>query len=78
MTDKKIFVFDVDGTLANCGHRQHFVRNKPKNWPAFNKTMNQDTPHSDIIWLAKLFYDIGHTVLIASGRGKENQAVTEK
>lgn len=76
--EKKIFVFDVDGTLANCSHRQQFVRQKPKRWDLFNKTMDKDTPHDDIIWLAKLFYELGHTVVVCSGRGAENKDVTVK
>ena len=76
--EKKIFVFDVDGTLSNPGHRQAFVRQKPKRWDLFNKTMDKDTPHDDIIWLAKLFYELGHTVVVCSGRGAENKDVTVK
>lgn len=75
--EKKIFIFDVDGTLTNASHRQHHVRTKPKNWAAFNAKMHLDTPHDDIIFLAKLFYELGHTVLISSGRGLENKDVTE-
>lgn len=74
--DKKIFVFDVDGTLANITHRQVFLRSKPKNWPAFNKNMHLDNPHTDIIWLAKTFSELGHTIVICSGRGSENRQIT--
>jgi phosphoglycolate phosphatase-like HAD superfamily hydrolase len=77
MNDKKIIVFDVDGTLANCDHRRHYVACKPKNWGAFNRAMKFDTPHDDIIWLYKLMKDAGHTILIASGRGEENRRDTE-
>lgn len=74
--DKKIFVFDVDGTLADIAHRRHWVQSKPKNWPAFNATMHLDTVHDDIAWLARNFYLQGHTVIICSGRGSENRDVT--
>jgi len=30
-----VYVFDLDGTLANIDHRLHFIKTKPKNWPAF-------------------------------------------
>lgn len=33
---------DMDGTLSNANHRQHFVVCKPKNWNAFNKGMAED------------------------------------
>jgi phosphoglycolate phosphatase-like HAD superfamily hydrolase len=74
----KIILFDVDGTLANCQHRQRHVQQKPKRWDLFNKTMHEDTPHDDIIWLAKMFYAQGHKVIICSGRGSEFMDVTVK
>lgn len=76
--DKKIFIFDVDGTLADCSHRQVYVQTKPKNWGAFNRTMHKDTPHMDIIWLAQNFHEQGHTIVICSGRGDDNKDVTVK
>lgn len=33
---------DMDGTLSNAAHRQHFVTTKPKNWMAFNHGMVND------------------------------------
>ena len=79
MEQKKIIIFDIDGTVANCSHRQIYVQNKPKNWPAFNRYMHLDTPHNDIIWLYKLLAAQDDTImLIVSGRGAENRAVTEQ
>lgn len=77
-TDKKVILFDVDGTLADCTHRQHHVQQGKKRWDLFNKTMHEDKPHGDIIFLAQLFYAQGHTVIICSGRGTEFQDVTTK
>ena len=71
-------IFDIDGTLADCQHRVHFVRNKPKNWPAFNRAMKNDTPNWDIVYLLRTFYSDGLTILIASGRSEDDRAVTEK
>jgi len=42
-------IFDVDGTLANCEHRMHWIRHRPKNWAAFNRAMPYDTPIQDMI-----------------------------
>lgn len=76
---KKIIVFDIDGTLANIEHRRAFVRAKPKNWPAFNRAMVNDTPYIDITWLYRtLQQQSDTTMLIASGRGEEDRAKTEK
>jgi phosphoglycolate phosphatase-like HAD superfamily hydrolase len=73
----KTVIFDVDGTLANCEHRIHWVRSKPKNWMAFNRAMQADTPHWDIVWLLRTFHSAGVTILIASGRSEDDRAVTE-
>ena len=74
----KVIVFDIDGTLANIEHRRAFVATKPKNWKAFNAGIPNDTPHSDIVWLAQEFIDYGHTIILCSGRGEEQRSATEK
>lgn len=74
----KVIVFDIDGTLANCTHRQHHVQQKPKRWDLFNAGMASDTPHADIVWLFKTLQAQEDTVmLIASGRGEEHRSITE-
>lgn len=70
-------IFDIDGTLSDPSHRIHWVRHKPKNWPAFNRSMCNDLPNTDIIWMLKTFHTAGCTILIATGRGEENRTVTE-
>ena len=39
---KDVIVCDLDGTLADCEHRVHHVRNKPKNWDAFYAEIKYD------------------------------------
>lgn len=77
--DMKVVIFDIDGTLADVMHRVHYVRSKPRNWPAFNRAMVHDTPNHDIVWLYKTLWKQPDTImLIASGRGDEMRSVTEK
>lgn len=40
---KPCILFDLDGTLADPYHRRHYVRVKPKNWPAFFRAQVDDT-----------------------------------
>ena len=77
---KKIIVFDLDGTICNIEHRRGYVATKPKNWAAFNAGIVNDTPHEDIVWLAKTFYldDNFFRVILCSGRGEEQRKVTER
>jgi phosphoglycolate phosphatase-like HAD superfamily hydrolase len=70
-------IFDVDGTIANCEHRVHWVRSRPSNWAAFNRAMHLDTPNADIVWLLRAMHAAGATILIASARGAEQRQVTE-
>lgn len=32
----KAIIVDLDGTLANCEHRRHFLETKPKDWKSFH------------------------------------------
>lgn len=73
----KVIVFDIDGTLANIEHRRGFVASKPKNFKAFVAAIPQDTPHEEIVFLAKTFYELGNKVILCSGRGEEERGVTE-
>ena len=70
-------ICDIDGTVADISHRQHYVMNRPKNWKMFNHTMHLDQPNYDIIWLIKMMQAAGVTVLMASGRSEDQREVTE-
>lgn len=74
----KVIVFDIDGTLANIEHRRQYVATKPKNWKAFTAGIPFDTPHEEIVFLAKTFEALGHTVILCSGRSEESRKVTEE
>lgn len=68
---KKAILVDVDGTLANNNHRQHFVQppeGEKKDWKNFNKTILQDTPYEDIVWLVKTLHNAGCAIVIVTAR----------
>jgi phosphoglycolate phosphatase-like HAD superfamily hydrolase len=74
--DKKIIVFDIDGTLANIQHRRQYVASRPKNWAAFNAGMKFDTVYEDIKWMNVNFGAQGHTIILCSGRSEESRDIT--
>ena len=75
----KVIVFDLDGTICNVDHRRHWVASKPKNWAAWNAGIPLDTVNEDIVWMLNSFMDAGDIrIVLASGRGNEHRAVTEK
>lgn len=73
-----ILFCDIDGTVADITHRRKFVEGKPKNWPAFEKTMHLDSPVAEIINAVNILYAAEWTVYMVSGRGEQSREVTEK
>lgn len=80
----KIIVSDLDGTLADCSHRQHLVRQKEKDWNKFFAGTKDDVPRMDIFdqvmkdYLnAALKYGVDNTYLvIVSARPEYTRAAT--
>jgi len=54
---KDTIICDLDGTLANCEHRVHHVRNKPKNWDAFYAGVKDDTVNETVLQVLERFAD---------------------
>lgn len=78
----KVVVFDLDGTLLNIEHRVHHVRQKPKNWKAFNSLMHLDTPYEDMVeFLDSFWADFGperHKIIFCTAREEVHRGVTEE
>lgn len=72
-----IVVVDIDGTIANIGHRRHFVEGEKKNWKAFNEGAVNDTPHMDIVDLVSLLSH-QHHIVFCTGRHEEMRDITKK
>ncbi|MER5478593.1 HAD family acid phosphatase [Streptomyces sp. NPDC002734] len=51
-TRRPLAVFDLDNTLADTAHRQHFLETRPKNWDAFFDAAPQDPPLAEGVALA--------------------------
>jgi hypothetical protein len=71
-------IFDIDGTLADVSHRQHFLRRTPKDWAAFQAAAHLDPPHEPIVRLARTLTLVGHRIVLCSGRGEQERPVTEE
>lgn len=76
--EKKVTVFDLDGTLADITERRKFLEQTPKDWKSFNSNIINDPPNKDIVWLLKTFHAAGNIVVISSGRTDELQEETLK
>lgn len=74
----KVILCDVDGTLSNGQHRQHYLSIKPKNWKAFVNASPLDPPYEDVVWLVKTLHEAGNTILIVTARSEDERNVTKK
>lgn len=59
---------DMDGSLADCGHRLHWVENKPKNYDAFEAECHKDPINVQVHEVIKGLKAIGYKILIVSAR----------
>ena len=46
---KSLYIFDIDGTIADLSHRLHFIQTTPANWDAFHDCVYNDMPISPVI-----------------------------
>lgn len=58
-----IYIFDLDGTLADITHRRGLL----PDWPAFYKACSADKPYHEVIRLMHILSD-ENTIKIWSGR----------
>lgn len=77
MNEPKIFIFDIDGTVANCEWRMHHLKQQPRDWVSFRKGTRDDGTHDDILFLLKLFAKEGHKILFVTARTESERADTE-
>ena len=79
-TDKSMVICDIDGTVANCEHRKHYLDNPvgdKKNWKGFFSEMDKDTPITDTIDTVRGMHKLGHEIVFVSARPEDYRSVTE-
>jgi hypothetical protein len=70
-------IVDLDGTLADCGHRLHHIRaGGAKNWDAFFAACHLDQPHEVVVALVRALKS-EHRLIFCSGRPEKSRAATE-
>jgi hypothetical protein len=75
-----LVVFDLDGTLALCEHRRHFVERPvgEKDWDAFFDACGQDEPNMPVIMTLFALEAAGFKPEIWSGRIERVWSETEQ
>ena len=71
-------IFDMDGTLADCEPRRHFVTGKKKYFDKFYDAMGEDLPNKVICGLCNMYFLNDWHVIICTGRPEKYRVITEK
>jgi len=74
---KHCYLFDLDGTLADCSHRLHHIQKLPKDWDAFFGACGADSAIKHICDLAGMIVDHGASIVFVSGRSDQCREQTE-
>ena len=77
----KAIIIDLDGTLSDSAHRQHFMEKTPKDWKAFYAALVDDPPNQ---WCRELLirfrsdrFSHFYEIILVSGRSDDYREVTE-
>lgn len=73
-----MYIFDLDGTIADLTHRRHLVENGNKKWDEFYAACVDDTPIQPIINLITSLNNTCHSIAILSGRSDIVKKETEE
>lgn len=69
---------DIDGTIADCRHRRHFVCDGNGDWKSFFESMTEDPPIVPVINLVKDLADnLANNIILCTGRPMEYRRHTE-
>ena len=77
---KQIIICDLDGTLCNCEHRVHHVRQSPKNWDAFYAGVWHDSVNEAVLRVLENFMESdywSYELIFSSGRPERCRVDTE-
>ena len=71
-----MYIFDLDGTLADCTHRLKYIQDKVKDWDKFHKECVNDLPIEYTIDMLNHLAD-SEDITIVTGRNDSVRAETE-
>ena len=74
---RKVWVFDVDGTLANNLHRiKHLTAQSKKDWDSFFAEQHKDSPFDAVFDVMNALHATGHKVIVITARDERFREVT--
>lgn len=72
----RCYIFDIDGTVADCSHRLYHIQGKPADWRSFFAACLDDKPIPHIIELLDELHGAGARIVLVSGRSDECRTQT--
>lgn len=81
---RKAIIVDIDGTVADCEHRRHFVNppeGQKKDWPGFFRAMDKDPMISHVVDIVERFQSDGVegiAIVFCSGRPDDYMKLTKE
>lgn len=75
--NRPLILVDIDGTIADCTHRMHYVLETEKNWDAFFGSVAGDKPLKQMVRLVKSLFKAGELeVVFVTGRPEKTRDAT--
>lgn len=78
MTKPKYVVVDLDGTVADCTHRLHYIQGEHKDWHAFYNACADDKPIDSIIEMVRALNERMFYIVFLTGRSEVARTLTEE
>lgn len=69
-------VVDLDGTLADVGHRRRFIKGGKRDWKAFHEACIHDKPNGWCVRLILALRAAGYEIHLVSGRSHAVERLT--
>lgn len=70
-------VFDLDGTLTDTRHRNHWIEGKPRQWEQFFAAAGLDEAHPEGLAALRTAHEAGLAIVYLSGRPERTRDATE-
>lgn len=70
-------IVDLDGTLANCDHRLHYLEGAKKNWDKFFEECTDDSVIQPMLHLLKILSE-HYAIVFITARPEKNRELTSK
>jgi FMN phosphatase YigB (HAD superfamily) len=74
----RLWIFDIDGTLANNEERVSYLKGETKDWRSFFADQSKDKPYEAVLELLHVLLIRGDRCIIITGRDEEHRQETHK